>query len=106
MASPLNGKFVWYELVTPDAAASRRFFGEVLGWQSRDGQIPGLDYALMSAAGTDIAGFLQKPDDMPAGWTGYICVDDIEAAFAGAIAGGATAIVPVNPIPGVVASRC
>ena len=101
MASPLHGKFVWYELTTPDAPAARRFFAEVLGWDSRDGTVPGIDYSLMSAAGTDIAGLMAKMDDMPAGWLGYIGVDDIEAAFTSAVGAGATPIVPVNPIPGV-----
>jgi len=55
----------------------------------------------MSAAGTDIAGSMQQQDGMPAGWTGYICVDDIDAAFANAQKAGATAVMPISPIPGV-----
>ena len=101
MASSLNGKFVWYELTTPDAPAARRFFAEILGWDSRDGQIPGLDYSLISAAGVDVAGMMGQQDGMPAAWLGYICVDDIDAAFAAAVKAGATPILPVNPIPGV-----
>lgn len=101
MASSLNGKFVWYELVTPDAAAARRFYGAVLGWEARDAQVPGMDYNLMSAAGTDIAGMMGQMEGMQAGWMGYISVDDIETAFAKAKDAGATPIVPVNPIPGV-----
>jgi len=101
MASMLNGKFVWYELTSPDVAAARRFYGDVLGWQVRDGQIPGLDYGLMSAAGTDIAGSMQQEAGMPASWTPYICVDDIDAVFAGAVQAGATSVMPVSPIPNV-----
>jgi predicted enzyme related to lactoylglutathione lyase len=101
MAVSLNGKFVWYELITQDAAAARRFYGEVLGWEARDAQMPGVDYSLMSAAGTDIAGMMGHMEGMQAGWMGYISVDDIDAAFAKAQQGGATAIVPISPIPGV-----
>jgi predicted enzyme related to lactoylglutathione lyase len=101
MASPLNGKFVWYELTSPDAPAARRFYGDVLGWESRDAGVPGVDYSLMSAAGSDVAGFMAQQDGMPAGWLGYICVDDIDAAFAQAQAAGATACMPVTPIPNV-----
>lgn len=101
MASSLHGKFVWYELTTPDAPASRRFFAEVLGWQARDGSVPGMDYSLMSAAGADVAGMMAQQEGMPAGWLGYICVDDIDAAFASATAAGASPILPINPIPGV-----
>lgn len=101
MASSLHGKFVWYELTSPDAAASRRFFAEVLGWQTREGSVPGLDYSLESAAGTDIAGIMGQQEGMPAAWLGYLCVDNVDEAFAKAIAAGALPIVPVNPIPGV-----
>lgn len=101
MPSSLQGKFVWYELTTPDSAAARRFFQAVLGWESRDGTVPGFDYSLMSAAGTDVAGIMGQTDDMPAGWLGYIGVDDIEAACAKAIAAGAAVCVPIHPIPGV-----
>ena len=101
MASSLNGKFVWYELVTPDAAAARRFYGAVLGWEARDAQVPGMEYNLMSAAGTDIAGMMGQMEGMQAGWMGYISVDDIESAFAKAKDAGATPIVPINPIPDV-----
>jgi len=101
MASSLAGKFVWYELTTPDAPAARRFYGEVLGWTSRDSGMTGIDYSLMSAAGTDIAGVMAQQEGMPAAWLGYICADDIDAAFAKAIAAGATPILPVSPIPGV-----
>lgn len=101
MASSLTGKFVWYELTTPDAAAARRFFADVLGWDSRDGSVPGIDYSLMSAAGCDVAGLMGQQEGMPAAWLGYICVEDIDAAFTSAAAAGATPILPVSPIPGV-----
>ena len=101
MASTLNGKFVWYELTTPAAPDARRFYGAVLGWDSRDAQVPGIDYSLMSASGADVAGFLALQDGMQAGWLGYICVDDLDAAFAKAQQGGAATCVPINPIPGV-----
>jgi uncharacterized protein len=101
MASTLNGRFVWYELTTPDLDGAERFYGAVLGWQGRDAQVPGMRYSLMSAAGTDVAGAMSQMDDMSAAWLGYICVDDIDAAFAGTEKGGATTCIPVSPIPGV-----
>jgi predicted enzyme related to lactoylglutathione lyase len=101
MASALNGRFVWYELASPDIAGARRFYGDLLGWQARDGEIPGLDYSLMSAAGVDIAGTMPQEPGMPAGWTGYICVDDLDDIFARAVGAGATVVLPISPIPGV-----
>jgi len=101
MASSLAGKFVWYELTTPDAPAARKFFAEVLGWTSRDGSVPGIDYSLMSIGGSDIAGVMGQQEGMPAAWLGYICTDDLDATFAKVTAAGATPIVPIAPIPGV-----
>lgn len=101
MASTLHGKFVWYELYTPDAPAARRFYAEVLGWEDRDGQVPGIDYHLMSANGTDVAGTMQAEQGAPPGWNGYIAVDDIDAAAAKAEAAGAKVMIPVSPIPGI-----
>ena len=101
MTSILHGKFVWYELYTPDAPAARRFYCEVLGWDDRDGEVPGIDYHILSIGGTDIAGSMQADPGAPPGWNGYIAVDDINAAAAKAQAAGATAVIPVSPIPGV-----
>ena len=101
MTSILHGNFVWYELVSTDAPAARRFYGDVLGWDARDSQIPGIDYHVMGIGGTDIAGSMQLMDGMQPGWTGYIAVDDVKDAAEKALAAGATTIVPVNPIPGV-----
>ncbi len=101
MTSILHGKFVWYELASTDAPAARRFYGAVLGWDSRDGEVPGIDYHVMGIGGTDIAGSMQITDGMQPGWTGYVAVDDIDAAAKKAQDGGATTIVPVSPIPGV-----
>lgn len=101
MASTLNGKFVWYELTTPATAESRAFYCNVLGWDSRDAKVPGIDYSLMSINGADVAGFLAQDQGMQAGWLGYIGVDDLDAAFAKAQEGGVKVCVPIMPIPGV-----
>lgn len=102
MASALNGNFVWYELHTSDLDASERFYGKVLGWTQRDAGSPDLRYTLNSAGGRDAAGMMTPmTPDSPRMWFGYIAVDDIEAATAEVVKGGATLIHPIHPIPGV-----
>ena len=31
-----QGRFIWYELMTPDVAAAKRFYGDVVGWTAQD----------------------------------------------------------------------
>ena len=35
MANP-HGSFIWYELMTPDPAAAKRFYDAVVGWNIDD----------------------------------------------------------------------
>jgi predicted enzyme related to lactoylglutathione lyase len=34
--NPATGSFIWYELMTPDANAAARFYGNVVGWKIAD----------------------------------------------------------------------
>lgn len=34
--SDTHGKFIWVELMTPDMEAAARFYGHVVGWQTKD----------------------------------------------------------------------
>lgn len=33
--------FVWYELMTEDAAEAANFYGKVVGWNTKDSGVPG-----------------------------------------------------------------
>lgn len=78
-------RFVWYELMTTDAAAAKAFYGEVMGWSARDASMPGMAYALFSAELSFVAGVLDLPPEairtgaMPR-WLGYVEVEDVDAA--------------------------
>jgi uncharacterized protein len=95
------GTFIWYELLTSDVAAARRFYSDVVGWVSREhGSVPG--YGLFATGDSDIGGLML----MDAGitrpvWLGYISVDDVDATVAAAVSAGATVCVPPTDIPGV-----
>ena len=34
--SSSTGRFIWYELITPDMAGAKRFYGDLLGWTAQD----------------------------------------------------------------------
>jgi uncharacterized protein len=103
-----HGRWIWYELITPDMAGAKRFYGDLLGWTAQDmPPMPGAEpYSVMSADGHGVAGMMNlgepmKAAGMPPNWTGYICVDDCDAA-AGRVKtlGGSVMREPMD-IPGV-----
>jgi len=103
-----HGRFIWYELITPDMAGAKRFYGDLLGWKAQDmPPMPGAEpYSILSADGVDVAGMMNlgepmKAEGMPPNWTGYVCVDDCDAAAAKAkTLGGSVKREPLD-IPGI-----
>lgn len=85
-----NGQFVWREIMTKDAAASTRFYTEVLGWKTETAPMPdGQAYTMLKAGEQGVAGLMQVPDpNMPSFWTGYVSVADVEDTAKRATAAG------------------
>ncbi|HEY2446470.1 MAG TPA: VOC family protein [Rhizomicrobium sp.] len=102
-----HGRFIWYELMTPDVAAAKRFYGEVVGWAAKDMPMsPDFTYTLFNANGADVAGAMaltaeHKGQGIPPNWTGYVCVHDCDAAAATAKALGGSVMREPMDIPGV-----
>ena len=105
MASP-HGSFVWYELVTADAAAAETFYKSVIGWNAQDAGYPDFRYTLLSAGDTQVAGLMTLPQEArdagaKPGWMGYVAVDDVDDdATRFTKAGGMMHRAPAD-IPGV-----
>ena len=102
-----SGDYVWYELLTPDIAAARAFYGPLLGWNLRDSGTPGMDYHLASSGeGQEVAGVMALTDEMIGEgarpmWLGYVAVDDVDATLAAMVADGAVVHMPAFDIPNV-----
>jgi predicted enzyme related to lactoylglutathione lyase len=82
MASP-HGSFVWYELMTTDAAAAETFYKSVIGWNAQDAGYPDFRYTLLSVGETQVAGLMTLPKEASdagakPGWMGYVAVDDVD----------------------------
>ena len=57
-----QGVFVWDELLTTDIESAKRFYGEVVGWESREMEMgEGNVYTLFSSGATDRAGGMPIP---------------------------------------------
>ena len=61
--TPSEGVFVWDELLTTDVEAAKRFYSEVVGWETRDMEMgPNGVYTLFSLGGADRAGCMPRPE--------------------------------------------
>ena len=55
--------FVWYELMTTDAAAASAFYAGVVGWEPKDAGMP-MPYTMLHAGGQPIGGLMALTPDM------------------------------------------
>ena len=82
-----HGKFVWYELMTPDPKAAAQFYASVLPWTAKAAGAPGMDYTLFNIGEAGVAGMMPMPADagprkVPPNWSGYVAVDDVDGMVA------------------------
>ena len=91
-----EGVFVWDELLTTDVESAKRFYGEVVGWESRDMDMGNnYVYTIFSSGGADRAGCGTQPDGEQAGppsWLVYLGTDDVDATLDKAKSLGATTV--------------
>jgi uncharacterized protein len=98
-------RFSWYELVTPDLAASQEFYGAVAGWTAQRSTVLDQPYTWFMAGDVPVAGMMEtQPEGCAAGWTGSIEVRDVDDAVARVTAAGGSVRLPPEDIPGMV--RC
>ena len=79
------GDVSWHELMTTDAAAALKFYGELFGWQESSAMDMGPmgKYHIFKGASYDLGGMMNKPPEMaqvPPHWGIYFRVPDVEAA--------------------------
>lgn len=78
------GKVIWAELITPDLAAARQFYGGLFGWTFSEMRAGEARYALASSDGRPVAGLLEKTisagEHKQPSWLTFIAVRDVDAA--------------------------
>jgi uncharacterized protein len=97
-----NATFTWNELMTRDVDAATRFYGAVFGQRFEPlPETPDGSYQLIKVGEEMVGGVWQLPDDVPsdvpAHWTTYFQMDDIDGAL-GRLrdAGGTVTSEPVD----------
>jgi predicted enzyme related to lactoylglutathione lyase len=104
--SPFHGAFVWYELMTTDAAAAEPFYKSVIGWGAKDAGMPDMAYTLFGVGEVPVAGLMTCPESVRQagwrpGWLGHVAVDDVDASAAQAAKEGGSVHRAPQDIPGV-----
>ena len=105
-----SGTLCWTELATPDVAAAKSFYLDVLGWQTDDQPMGEFTYTVVRPAGggegSGQGGIMPLSPEMAAAgaitqWVPYFEVADCDAVAAAVTANGGTVIVPASDVPGV-----
>lgn len=78
------GKVIWADLVTPDIAAAKRFYGELFGWTFNDIHTGDSEYSVALLDGRAVGGLYQRPvragEHRHPAWLTFISVTDVAAA--------------------------
>src|SRR5918997_6817687 len=100
MANPA-GSFIWYELMTPDPAGSKRFYDAVVAGWTIEAQPSGeIDYRMISRSdGGNSGGVLRLTEEMQGHgarpcWLRLLGVPHVDAAVARGEGGGGGAPMP------------
>jgi predicted enzyme related to lactoylglutathione lyase len=90
------GSPCWADLWTSDVEGSRKFYGELFGWEAQEPSPEFGGYFMFTRNGVPTAGGMGDMGDMPANnlWKVYLATDDIAKTVETAEANGAQVISP------------
>jgi predicted enzyme related to lactoylglutathione lyase len=91
----VRGRFVWYDLLTPDTHAAQLFYSQALGWQTEVWEKEA-NYLMFAAADGPFGGLGQTEGE--AHWLGYIWTGDMQATLDKARSLGAEVVVDATDI--------
>ena len=96
-----TGAMVWNELMTTDRAAATEFYRATLGLDRFQVPESTMDYTMLKAGETEVAGVMQITPDMgefPPYWGVYFGIDNVDASVEQAKSLGASVHVPRTDI--------
>ncbi|MBT8200112.1 MAG: VOC family protein [Acidimicrobiia bacterium] len=96
------GAINWVDLSTPDVSESVHFYRDLFGWSIETAETPMGDYYVGKVGDFEAAGMMQQDPDsqgMPAMWTTFIFVEDIDATVAKVSGAGGQILVQPFEIP-------
>jgi hypothetical protein len=101
-----HGRFVWHELTTTDMKSAKAFYASVVGWGARGASMPGSAYSLFTIGDSPVTGLMNMPEEarrtgVTPRWTGYVGVDDVDAAVERIKQLGGAVYVPPMDVPNI-----
>ena len=101
-----HGRFVWHELTTTDMKSAKAFYASVVGWGARGASMPGSAYSLFTIGDSPVTGLMNMPEEarrtgVTPRWTGYLGVDDVDAAVERIKQLGGAVYVPPMDVPNI-----
>ena len=99
-----HGALSWNEWMTTDVAAARPFYGALLGWETEDYPVEGMNYVMVKVGGEAVGGMMALPPEcagMPPAWGVYVTVDDVDATARQVETLGGKLLRPPEDIPDV-----
>jgi predicted enzyme related to lactoylglutathione lyase len=93
-------KVVWFEVVGPDGAKLREFYGDLFGW-SIDASNP-LEYGIVDAKDSGVGGGIGASQDDKGHLMFYVGVDEPQAYLDRVEGMGGTVVMPLTSVPGMV----
>lgn len=96
-----EGLFTWVDLTTGDTEAARRFYSGLFGWEARDIPTPmGPPYTMFSIEAGVVAGMGPTPpgSSMPATWSSYINVADLDRVASRVAGAGGRVVMPAMQV--------
>src|SRR5262245_53281761 len=101
-----HGRFVWYELMTTDLAAAKKFYNKVVGWGTQDASMPGVPYTLFAAGDASVCGVSELSEGarsigVTPSWVGYVGVDNVDATADRIFRLGGTLRIPPTDVPNI-----
>ena len=93
------GKFVWHENNSTDVEKAKRFYTELLGWETEVWKPGEMDYAMIKVGDQMHGGFMAAQGGAPSHWLGHVLVEDVDAAVERARSAGGNVIAGPMDIP-------
>ncbi|MBI5256163.1 MAG: VOC family protein [Burkholderiales bacterium] len=90
--SHLPGKFVWFEHLSADVSAARRFYEGLFGWHVELMPMGEQRYPLILNGTEGIGGFGTASAETLPQWRSYLSVPDVDASYRLSVAAGAQSL--------------
>ncbi|NOZ77764.1 MAG: VOC family protein [Acidobacteria bacterium] len=102
----IQGRFLWYELMTTDTGEGARFYTSLLGWTTQEWDNEMGPYTMFVNGETPMAGMMVLPEEAkaegaPPSWLGYTGVPDVDATVSRAQSLGGRVVAGPMDIPAV-----